>query len=140
MRVRRRPNHRLVKIHRSYAVEEIAQRLEVHKNTVRAWMRTGLKPIDDRRPIMISGAELVEFLKEKRQQKKRPCQPSEMFCVRCRAAKKPAGNMADYIPVTEAFGNLEGICPDCDGMIFRRASLAKLGQIRGELVIQFREE
>jgi excisionase family DNA binding protein len=140
MRVRRRPNHRLVKIHRSYAVEEIAQRLEVHKNTVRAWMRAGLNAIDDRRPMLISGAELFEFLKEKRQQKKRPCQPGEMFCVRCRAAKKAAGNMADYIPITEAFGNLEGICPDCGGMIFRRASLAKLEQIRGQLDIQFREE
>lgn len=121
-------------------MEEIAQRLEVHKNTVRTWMRAGLKAIDDRRPMMISGAELVEFLKERRQHKKRPCQPGEMFCVRCRVAKKPAGNMADYIPITEALGNLQGICPDCEGMIFRRASLAKLGQIRGELDIQFREE
>jgi hypothetical protein len=41
--------------------------------------------------------------------------------------------MADYEPVTEKFGNLKGICPDCDAMIYRRASLAKLAQIRGKL-------
>ncbi len=43
--------------------------------------------------------------------------------------------MAEYEQVTEKFGNLKGICPDCEGMIFQRASLAKLAQIRGKLDI-----
>jgi hypothetical protein len=30
--------------------------------------------------------------------------------------------MAEYLPITESLGNLEGICPDCDAMIHRRAS------------------
>ena len=32
---KRHPNHRLVKIHRSYTVEEIAELFAIHKNTVR---------------------------------------------------------------------------------------------------------
>jgi transposase len=91
MRVRRRPNPRLVKIHRSYAVEEIARRLEVHKNTVRAWMRAGLKAIDHRRPTLISGAELVEFLKEKRQKKKRPCQREKSIACDAGRRNSPPG-------------------------------------------------
>ena len=35
---RRHPNHRLVKIHRSYTVEEIATLFGVHKNTVSHWV------------------------------------------------------------------------------------------------------
>ncbi len=45
--------------------------------------------------------------------------------------------MADYLPVTEKLGNLVAICPDCDSIINRRVSLAKLEQIRGEMSIRF---
>ena len=34
--------------------------------------------------------------------------------------------------MTETLGNLIAICPDCDSMMNRRVSLAKLEQIRGE--------
>jgi hypothetical protein len=42
----RLPNPRLVKVHRSYAVEETARLLRVHKNTVRNWLKQGLALID----------------------------------------------------------------------------------------------
>ena len=56
-----------------------------------------------------------------------------MYCVRCRAPKFPAGDMADYRPTTEKLGTLQGICPDCGLMMNRHASLAKLEQVRGKL-------
>jgi hypothetical protein len=136
---KRHPNYRLVKTHRSYAVEEIAGLFGAHKNTVRQWIRTGLKPLDRRRPLLVHGSELSAFLRDRKQKNKRPCQPGEIYCVRCRAPKQPDGDMADYLPITERLGNLEGICPDCGAMIYRRASLAKLDQIRGKLDITFRE-
>lgn len=43
--------------------------------------------------------------------------------------------MADYQPVTAAMGNIVGICPICECMIFRRVSLAKLEQGRGKMEI-----
>lgn len=137
---KRHPNHRLVKTHYTYAVGDIAQLFKVHKNTVREWLRSGLKTIDQNHPMLIHGDDLAGFLKKRRQEKKRPCQPGEIFCVRCRTGKLPAGNMADYIPINGTFGNLEGICPDCGGMIYRRASLARLEQFREKLEIRFKEE
>jgi hypothetical protein len=136
---KRRPNYRLVKIHRSYTVEEIARLFGTHKNTVRAWVKAGLPTSDGKRPILILGRELAGYLKTRRTKNKRPCQPGEIYCVRCRAPKPPAGGMAEYQPITESLGNLEGICPDCDGMIYRRASKAKLPEIRGNLDISFSE-
>ena len=136
---KRRPNYRLVKIHRNYTVEEVARLFSTHKNTVRAWVKAGLPTCDGKRPTLILGRELAAYLKARRTKNKRPCQPGEFYCLRCRAPKQPDGDMADYLPITERLGNLEGICPDCGAMIYRRASLAKLAQIRGKLDITFRE-
>ena len=134
---KRHPNPRLAKIHRNYTVEEIATLFGVHRNTVRAWVKRGLPTSDDRRPMLILGRDLVAFLQAQRAKNKRTCQPGEIYCVRCRAPKAPAGAMADYEALTETQGNLIAICPDCETIIYRRVSLAKLAQIRGKLEITF---
>src|SRR5271170_4234582 len=113
---KRRPNHRLVKIHRSYTVEEVAVLFGTHKNTVRAWVKAGLPTCDSKRPMLILGRELAAYLQARRMKNRRPCQPGEIYCVRCRAPKRPAGDMADYQVITANLGNLIGICPACVGM------------------------
>ena len=45
--------------------------------------------------------------------------------------------MVEYTPVTEKFGNLIAICPDCGAIMNRRVSLAKIGQMRGGMDISF---
>jgi excisionase family DNA binding protein len=134
-----RPNHRLVKIHRNYTVEEVARRLGIHRNTVRQWVKRGLPTCDDRRPMLILGRDLVAFLKAQRLNNRRPCQPGEIYCVRCRAPRTPAGGMVDYQPMTTTLGNLIGICPCCETLIYRRVNLAKLGQIQGSLAVTLPE-
>ncbi|MGH7971906.1 MAG: helix-turn-helix domain-containing protein [Limisphaerales bacterium] len=136
---KRRPNPRLVKIHRSYTVEEAARLFGIHKNTVREWIRTGLPTSDQKRPALILGCDLAAYLQARRRKHTRPCQPGEIYCVRCRAPKRPAGDMADCQPITETLGTLMGICPDCEAMIYRRASMAKLPAIQGTLNVTFAE-
>lgn len=136
---KRRPNYRLVKIHRSYTVEEIAHLFHTHKNTVRAWVKAGLPTCDGKRPTLILGCDLAAYLRERRTKNKHPCKPGEIYCVRCRVPKRPAGGMAEYQPITASLGNLIGICPDCERMIYRRASRAKLPEILGNLDITFSE-
>jgi len=136
---KRRPNYRLVKTRRNYTVEEAARLLGTHKNTVRAWVKAGLPTSDGNRPMLILGRDLRPFLQARRTKNKQPCQPGEIYCVRCRAPKRPDGDMADYTPITETFGKLEGICPDCGGMIYQRACKTKLAEIRGKLDITFTE-
>ena len=137
---KRNPNPRLVKIHRNYTVEEAARLLNVHKNTVRQWIKQGLPTIDDKRPMLILGPDLHTFLQTKRSKNKQPCKPGEIYCLRCRTPKSPAENMADYHPHTEKLGNLFGICPDCGAGMNRRVNLAKLSKIRGKLDITIPED
>ena len=131
------PNHRLVKIHRNYTVEEIADLFSKHKNTVRSWIKEGLPTIDDRRPSLVLGSALALFLQTRRANKKRPCQPGEMYCVRCRMPKFRADGMVDYKPFTEATGNLSAICPDCNTLMNRIINRAQLGAFRPESGVTF---
>src|SRR5258708_38230303 len=109
----RHPNHRLVKLHFTYTVKEIARRLDMHQHTVRRWLQDGLVTIDDRRrPVLIRGQDLVDFLKCRRDSAKRGCPPGHIYCVKCRVPRMPAGDIAGYIPMTPTSGNLEGICPE----------------------------
>ncbi len=120
-------------------MEDIASLFGIHKNTVRAWVKVGLPTSDKKRPMLILGTDLAAFLQVRRMKNKRPCQPGEIYCVGCRAPKFPAGDIAEYLPVTEKFGSLIGICPDCEGIIYRRVSLAKLEQVRGKMNVTFSE-
>jgi hypothetical protein len=133
---KRSANYRLVKIHRSYSVAEIAALFGVHRNTVREWVKHGLPTSDRLRPMLILGRHLAEFLRARSSARKRPCQPGEVYCVRCRVPRAPAGNLADYQAMTTMTGNLIGICPVCDSLIYRRVNFTKLEQIRGNLDIR----
>jgi excisionase family DNA binding protein len=113
-------NPRLAKIHRTYSVDEVARRFDVHKNTVRHWLKNGLRTVDDRRPALIRGQDLATFLTARREANRRPCGPGEVFCVACRAPRRPAGDAAEYQPMTTSVGNLVGICPVCGRRMFRR--------------------
>ena len=134
---KRHPNHCRVKIHRNYSIEEVAGLFGTHKNTVRRWVKGGLPTCDGKRPTLILGPDLAAFLQARQASKKQPCRPGELYCVRCHAPKAPAGDMAEYLPVTEKFGNLTAICPDCECMMNRRVSMAKLGVVQGKMSITF---
>ena len=130
---RRTGNPRLAKSLSIYTVHEIARTFHVHKNTVRAWMKVGLRPIDSKKPILIKGADLRDFLEKRRKKNKQPCKAGEIFCMRCHAPKQPAGGMAEYRPNSVNVGTLVAICPDCDSWMYRGASFAQLGQFRLEM-------
>ena len=116
-------------------MEEIANLFGKHRNTVREWVKRGLPTIDRKRPVLILGSELAAFLQARRTRNKRSCRPGEIYCVRCRTPKVPAGDMAEYQPLNPTLGNLVGICPSCESMIYRRVNPAKLEQVRGKLDI-----
>jgi len=129
----RRPDRRRVKLLRSYTIEEVARTLEVHRNTVRHWIKAGLRVIDDKRPILMLGSDLAEFLLRRRNARRQPCQAGQMFCLRCRRPQEPAGRMADFVASSATSGALVGICPACNGLMYRRVSLAQLSDVVGAL-------
>lgn len=132
---RRRPNPRLAKIHRTYTVDEAARIFGVHRNTVRLWIKQGLPTTDDRRPTLILGRDLRGFLEARRSKNRRTCKPGEMYCLRCREPRAPAGAMADFERITETLGNLVAICSHCEAVMNRRVNIAKLADVSGEVEV-----
>jgi hypothetical protein len=131
----RRINSRRVKIHRNYTVDEAAKALGVHKNTVRLWIKQGLPVVDERRPILLQGKAIRAFLDNRKAKRKCRLSAGEFYCLKCRSPKSPAGRMADYVALTPDLGNLQGFCPECETIMNRRTSLAKLDRIKGDLEV-----
>jgi hypothetical protein len=135
----RPPNPRRVKKHRSYTVEETARLFGCHRNTIRHWQKQGLKPVDGKRPVVFEGRMLAGFLDARRGARRRRLKPGEIYCLPCRAPKQPAGDMAEYLPLTEVRGNLRGICPTCGRLIHRVVSRTQINTVRGKLDVTFTE-
>ena len=132
------PNH--AKINRNYTVEEVANLYNVHKNTVRSWIKNqGLEVIDDIKPFLILGRELREFIRTNRTKNKRKCLPHEVYCLKCRKPQIPSENMADYIPISNSTGRLISLCPTCESLVNKYISLSQVQTIKGKLAIAFPE-
>lgn len=127
----------LAKIHRSYSVDDVARLFKIHKNTVRNWFKQGLEPIDGHRPILVRGAEIRRFLSERRARAKQPSGSGHIYCLPCRAPKVPALKMAECVATGDTTGTLQGICPDCGRMIYRRVNPLKIDAVRGDLDVTF---
>src|SRR5688572_3195749 len=131
----RHPNPKRVKLHRTYTVPGAATCLGVHENTIRSYLKNGLTPIDGRRPVLIVGTVLRAFLEERRASGRQTCQPGEMYCLRCKAPRRPAGDIADYISTTATTGNLRALCPECMGLMHRRVALVKIEAVMPGIVV-----
>lgn len=130
----RRHNYRRVKIHQSYTISEVAALLGVHKHTVSRWIKAGLPLVVTTRPQLILGSDLRAFL-QAQQPRKQKLRAGEIYCLRCKAAKRPAGDMVEYIPKTPTKGILRAMCPTCHGLMHRVASLATLAKSCGDLSV-----
>jgi RNase P subunit RPR2 len=134
-----RINPRLIKIHRSYSVEDAARVLGVHKNSVRGWIKDGLPTCDNLRPMLVQGSSLRAFLEARRKAAKRPCPPGKFYCFKCRQPMSPALGMVDFRAHSDTSGNLSALCEACGTAMHRRTRFSSLAVIMPNLDVQIRE-
>jgi hypothetical protein len=129
---RRRYRINLIKGTYLYEPSEIAKLFHIHRNTVRHWLKEGLKPIDDRRPVLVHGSALKAFLARRQEGRHQKCAPGQFYCFRCRAPRTPWENLVDVAPHTETVAKLTAICCVCETRMhrtIRRADLPLAGFI-----------
>jgi len=134
----RRHSPRRAKSHFSYTISETAELYAVHRQTVRHWLANGLEPNDSSRPVLIHGTELNRFHKARRDAAKGECGPGELYCLGCKAPRRPAGSMADYVPMSASTGKVTGICPVCECMMSQHVNSIRLALFDAELEIATR--
>ena len=136
---RRRANPCRVKIHTNYTAGELADRLGVHKNTIRHWQRKGLHPIDGKRPLLFKGAAVRTFLVEQNSRRKRPCPIGTLYCFRCREPRAPVPSSVEYVEMRSGSGNVGAVCSYCGTVMHRRVRQSAIPAVLPGLLVQIRE-
>lgn len=118
-------NTRVIKSKKTYSVEEISELFHVHKNTVGAWLKSGLKKIDRQQPYLVFGQDLIDFINAKNSSKKRPCSEEQLFCCKCQEPRRSKNNIVQ-IKINNCRTNMIGICDVCGTKINKTISPQKV--------------
>ena len=131
-------SYRLVKIHRSYTVNEAARLTGSCKGTVRRWIKNGLPALQSQKPIIIKGADLREYLKGKSKPKQK-CALDECHCFKCKSNQKLAFGEAEIVFDKSPAPNMRGLCGTCSTLMHKRISNAAIPDLEAKLQITFRQ-
>ena len=90
----------------------------LHPQTVRTWIRKGLKTIDNSRPTLFYGYDLIAFIKS--QNLKNKCKTSfdEMFCMSCKDARNIFKRNITMNQKNN-FLQVSGLCRSCKKPMFK---------------------
>lgn len=83
-------SHGRVKYWYVYDIDDVCalfSEFGLHAQTVRKWVKNGLKTIDNGKPALIYGNDLIEFLKKQNSKGKCPVEFNEMYCLKCQDAR-----------------------------------------------------
>ena len=125
----KRINPNRVKINRNYTVMDVSETLGVHPKTVRNWIRAGLSVIDESRPLLIQGADLKLYLKQKRKTYLHKCELNEMYCFKCNRPTEPSINSLEFIAKPAGMGQMTGRCGECGKRVNKYVSWSDINQI-----------
>ena len=119
------PDPRRVRVHRNYTIAEAACSLGVTPNTVRRWIKDGLDAFTERRPYLVVGADLKQYVEAKRAPKTR-CALDKFYCFSCRKPRRAKLGIAAFRPMTPTSGMLNSHCDRCGSAMFRAFKVQRL--------------
>jgi excisionase family DNA binding protein len=135
-RRKRRYNVRAIKATWPYTVQEIAESLGVHKNAVLRWLGEGLSADRSQRPFLIRGDELIRFLKQRQDGRRRKCRPEEFFCFRCRVPREACLGIVDIVIESPTRLRLQALCAVCETPVNKVQNVSELPKIRNRFHVQ----
>jgi transposase-like protein len=129
-------NTRLIRRDYGYFISEIADLFDVHRNALRRWIKIGLRTVDDHRPVLVYGSDLIEFLDVRQTNRKQKCAADEFYCCRCRRPQHARFNHVEIQIRNETRLNLSAICDPCGTRMNRAGSVAKIEVYNRNFIIQ----
>jgi hypothetical protein len=110
-----RHNPRKAKSHRVYSDADVRALYDVCRNTIRNWIKVGLRPIDGLPPRLFTGAELNRFHADRAAAARRKPVDSEIYCIACGSQQAMSGRTVRLSSVSGVAGYLHWTCPGCGG-------------------------
>lgn len=99
----------------SYTIKELAECLDISQKTCSRWIESGLKTVEDsKKPILMLGSEIKNFLRDKDSKNEIKLKRHEFFCLRCKAARS-----AKRGTIKKLKGLKTARCRVCNGKICR---------------------
>ena len=124
--------HKRVKYWYAYDVEDICalfSEFGLHNQTVRKWVKNGLKAIDNGKPTLIYGNDLIGFLKEQNTKHKCKTDFNEMFCMKCQDAR-PIFQRKVTIKQKAKTLSVSGSCRECKTVMFKSYKMSDLSKVK----------
>lgn len=104
---------------RVYTFKMAARIVGVSLATFRKWPKQGLRAITDKRPYLVRGADLIDFLTKRMEQNRCPMGKGQFHCMTCHAPRDAEPGSLAYTPQTTRTGRLSGRCGTCGGKMGR---------------------
>lgn len=127
---KRRFNSRLIRRNCTYSIQEISSLYSIHANTVNVWFKSGLKKIDGKKPFLVFGMDLADFINEKNVKAKKSSAPDEMYCCKCKAPRKVLKNIVDIKIINSKRLMIKGVCAKCGIQINKLGAVQKLEEYK----------
>ena len=124
----KRANPMAVKAALTYDVSEAARALGKSPATLRNWIQDGFPIMATRKPYLISGAALREYLRAKYGKPKTILSSDELYCLCCQAGRHPVDMAVVATPNNSKTTRLRGICLECGAKACRLVSNASVSQ------------
>ena len=114
---RKKLNHRHIESKRCYTVSDIAKIFNIDNPTVLKWINKDLKTIDNQKPYMLFGSDIITWIKKHQPTKKTKTNPNKCYCTRCR--NKTLFNYQTAWLKTAKNGNqfIQSRCEKCDTLL-----------------------
>ncbi|WP_208354664.1 helix-turn-helix domain-containing protein [Pseudaestuariivita rosea] len=117
-----------IKSLRCYTIQEAAGVTGGSDRTIRAWIKQGLPALESERPTLVRGNALISFIEGQRQARKSHLSRDEFYCLKCRAARKPAGALVDC-ETDGARTKLTALCEACDTIMHKPITPISLSEV-----------
>lgn len=122
-------NTRLIRRTLTYSIQDVAELFGLHPNAIRRWLKSGLPVIERTRPFLFYGGDLIAFLDARQKGRKRPCGSGEMYCCRCREARRAALNSVTMEQQNLRMNLIRGTCELCGARMHRAAAVATTAKL-----------
>lgn len=126
----RRANPMAVKLALTYEVAEAAKVLGMTPATIRNWIKDGLPVMATRKPYLISGEAIREYLRTKSRAAKSPLSIDQLYCLSCRTGRTPGQGTVRCMDLSAKTALLKGLCAHCDLTCTRMISRQRIPEFK----------